>query len=123
MKLLVGIFAVLNLSAAGLFAVLAFVAPLSSELSVRMAFTELDRAGAINVTALRAEDARYAFDPNANLDYRRTVPVHIAAAPLTAQRTNALVGMLISAINAVVLATVWIVLRRPEPTPHNLRLK
>ena len=96
MKPLLGILAVLNLLAAGLFAVLAFVAPLSSELSVRMAFTELDRAGAINVTALHADDPRYAFDPKANLDHRRTVPVYIAAAPLTAQRTNALVGLLIS---------------------------
>jgi hypothetical protein len=81
--------ALINLLAMVAFAAEAFIVPLRSELSARMAFTEVDRAGAINATALDPNGPNYGFNSVSNLDYRRTVPIFIAQDALAAERDNA----------------------------------
>jgi hypothetical protein len=117
MRQLLGLLAVLNLLAATLFAGLAFLRPPFSELSARIAYTELDRAGAINAAALDPNSPTYGFDPASQNDHRRTVPVFVAAGPLAAARTNAIAGLLASAANAAVTGAAWATCRRLGRAP------
>lgn len=98
-----------NILAALLFCLLAYLVPSFSELSTRSAFTELDRAGVINAGALNPNDPRFRFSAVANLDYRRSVPIYIARAPLKEQRFNAELGLLVCCVNAIgFIACAWI---------------
>src|SRR5258708_2784788 len=104
---LYGRLAVINLIATLVFAAMALVVPRFSELSTRVAVTDLDPIGAINVGALDPKDPRYAFNSVANLDYRRNVPIFISAAPLNAERGIAILGAAIGLINTIVLGAAW----------------
>jgi hypothetical protein len=104
--------AVCNGLAVALFLVLAIVVPEFSVLSARGHFTELDRAGVINAGALDPGDRRYTFSSRESLDYRRTVPVYIASAPLAEQRFNAQVGLLVAGVNTIAFGALWWNLRK-----------
>jgi hypothetical protein len=100
--------ALINLLAMVAFAAEAFIVPLRSELSARMAFTELDRAGAINATALDPNGPNYGFNSVSNLDYRRTVPIFIAQDALAAERDNAWLGLLVTSLTFVASSAAWL---------------
>ncbi|MFI5381861.1 MAG: hypothetical protein ACHRHE_21390 [Tepidisphaerales bacterium] len=97
----------MNIGAALLFAILLFIVPTFSELSTRLKFTELDRAGVVNAPALKQFHPDRGFGDINQLEYRRTVPDYIAASPLAAERTSACLGLLVTLVNAIALLVLW----------------
>ena len=104
--------AILNILAALGFAALLVIGPLMAQLSARMRFTELDRAGVINARALGQFHSSYGFGDPAKLDYRQTVPDWICASHLMHQEANAAFGLALAATNATLAIGVWARQRR-----------
>jgi hypothetical protein len=99
--------AVVNSGAIVLFALLLFVAPMFSSLSTRVNFTQLDRAGVINVPALQQFHESYGFGDVRLLEHRSTVPAFIAASPINAEKHNAFFGLMFTFANAVAWWVLW----------------
>jgi hypothetical protein len=96
-----------NIAAGLLFAILLFLGPAGSQLDARMRFTELDRAGVVNPSALKQFHPDRGFGDIAVLEYRRTVPDYIASSALAAQQFNAGLGLLITFGNAIIWIVLW----------------
>jgi len=94
---------------AGIF--LFFVAPLNSDLQLRLLYTQLDRGQVINQQKLRAFDAALAKDD------RNQVPRWMAQAALSAEKRNAKALTTLSLLNIAILAIAIFSFRRGQQPP------
>lgn len=95
------------------FAVARFILPIGTGLEARMRYTDLDRAGVINHEALQ----RFPGLVNAgNHTDRFLVPEHLVGPAVSAQRDNAMVGLILALLNSVATGVVLRV-TRPARTP------
>lgn len=110
MKTFLFVLAVGNVAAMSLFLLLLLFVPIQTDLTVRVNFTELDRAGVINPAALQKFHASYGFT-SPDLGYRNTVPRYVAGPALQAERRNAVLGLVITGLNSLIAGGAWIGLR------------
>ena len=103
--------AILNGMALVLFVLLLTLGSAWTDLGVRMNFVQLDRANVINVKALGQFHASYGFSGE-NLEYRNSVPRYIAGPALSAAQTNAGLGSVVAACNALASGAGWVWCRR-----------
>ena len=84
------------------------VRPLFIDLDVRMNYTQLDRAGVINESALSQFHSSYGFSDSP----RNSVPRYIAGAALAAEKLNAFFGICLAGVNLLLIIGVCFALRR-----------
>jgi hypothetical protein len=92
----------LNILALAACLVLLLVWPLFTGLDLMMRFTEMDRAGVINMDALQKHLPHLASG-----NIRHDVPLYLAQASLAAEKSNALIGACIAAFNIIMTICFW----------------
>jgi len=103
---------IVNAAALALFVLLFLLQPLDVDLAIRINFTQLDRAEAINQQALKTFDPSHKFGNIDALEYRETVPIFIAGPAIAQMQFLASIGILVTGLNSLGALTLWIWMRR-----------